>query len=310
MAEFLLRQEGVEVHGTVLDPSQSNLIRHLENRLHLHQADILDSPALDALVASVAPDRIIHLAGQAFIPSSIADPGHTFRTNVMGGVGVLEAARRAGDRQGKRVAVLIVSSGEVYGHVGESDQPLVEDMPLRPSNPYAASKAAIDIIGQEYRRTFGVDVTVVRPFNHAGPRQSPIFVCSDFGRQFAEFALGKKPPRMMVGNLEARRDFTDVRDVVRAYWLLFDRRTDQGVFNVCSGVTVPISDIVTILGELSGVRAEIHRDDRRMRANEVAVVRGSPERLHRATSWVPEYSLHQTLADVFAYWKRAVSSGS
>jgi len=310
MAEFLLRQDGIEVHGTVFDPRESRLIRHLEGRLHLHRADILDGQAVDAIVRSIEPERIIHLAGQAFIPTSIADPGNTFRTNVMGGVMILEAARKLGAARGRGPAVVIVSSGEVYGRVEASLQPMIEDMPLRPTNPYAASKAAIDLIGQEYRRTFGVDVIVVRPFNHAGPRQSPVFVCSDFGRQFAEFALGRKPARMLVGNLDPRRDFTDVRDVVRAYWMVFDRRTDEALFNVCSGASVPIREVVSILEELSGVHPEILQDERRARANEVMVITGSPEKLRRATAWTPRYNLRQTLADVFAYWKETLAATS
>ncbi len=307
MAEFLLRQQGVEVHGTVFDPAQSQLIRHLKDRLVLHRADILDGAAIERLVGSVSPDRIIHLAGQAFIPSSVSDPVHTFRTNIMGGVAVLDAVRKTLTTGTRSAAVLMVSSGEVFGTVEASRQPLTEEMPLQPVNPYAASKAAIDLIAQEYHRTFHVDVIVVRPFNHAGPRQSPAFVCSDFGRQFAEFAQGRKKPELAVGNLDTRRDFTDVRDVVRAYWMLLERRVDDRIFNVCSGIPVRIHDIIDALADISGIRAEIRQDERRIRAHEAPLVLGSPARLQRATSWRPEFTLRQTLSDVFTYWTSELS---
>lgn len=310
MAEFLLREPGVEVHGTVLDPREAYHIRHLEGKLALHQADILDSPAVDQMISELSPDRIIHLAGQAFVPTSIERPGDTFRTNVMGGVSILDAARSLVRRKGKGTSVLIVSSSEVYGYVDPAHQPLTEDMPLRPVNPYGASKAAIDLIAQEYGHTLGVDVTIVRPFNHVGPRQSPVFVCSDFARQFAEISLGKRQPRMNVGNLDSRRDFTDVRDVVRAYWMLFGRRSQHRVFNVCSGSTASIREIVALLEEITGIRVELVVEESRRRPNEALLTVGSCDRLRKSTGWSTMFPLRQTLSDVFAYWKGGISGAA
>ena len=303
MAEFLLRQPGVEVHGTIYDPRPSPLVRHLEGRVSLHRADVLESEAIAALVDSLEPERIIHLAGQAFIPTSVKDPAGTFRTNVMGGISILEAARAAGRKSRKAPSVLIVSSGEVYGHVEVSRQPIVESMPITPANPYAASKGAIDIIAQEYHRALGVDVFVVRPFNHSGPRQSPIFVCSDFGKQFASIALRRMEPRLSVGNVESRRDFTDVRDVVKAYWMLFTATTTERVFNVCSGEAIRIRDIISTLEEVTKIRVEVNEDAQRLRKGESPLIVGSCERLRSTTGWSREYDLRQTLADVFSYWK-------
>jgi GDP-4-dehydro-6-deoxy-D-mannose reductase len=306
LAEMLLG-EGVEVHGTIPEPEPSQHILPIAGQLRLHRADVLDAPRIEQLVASVRPARIIHLAGQAYIPASVTDPASTFRTNVMGGVTVLDAARSRLKHDDTGPSVLIVSSGEVYGAVDQSLLPMREDLPLRPANPYAASKAAIDLIAQEYHHTFGVDVIVARPFNHAGPRQSSLFVCSDFARQIARMALGKAPATMNVGNLDPERDFADVRDVVRAYWMLFDRKTDERVFNVCSGTSVRIGAIVDMLRDLSGIQVEVVVDKTRVRQGEVTRIVGSADRLKNATGWTPVYPLRQTLADVMAYWKAELS---
>jgi GDP-4-dehydro-6-deoxy-D-mannose reductase len=305
-AEFLLGIPGVEVHGTVFDLARCENIAHLRSSLHLHQTDILDAERVNELVSDVRPARILHLAGQAYVPNSLTDPVGTFRVNILGGVHILQAAAKLRQQQREDPAVMIVSTGEVYGRVAAERQPITEEVPIGPNNPYAASKASIDLIAQQYSESFGLKVTVVRPFNHVGPRQSPIFVCSDFGKQFAEIAFGHRKPEMLVGNLEARRDFTDVRDVVGAYWMLFERATQDVVFNVCSGHPVQIREILGMYEELSGVNVNIVQQQERLRSYDVPIVVGSYDRLRRATGWTPAVPLRKTLEDVFAYWKMAV----
>ena len=308
LAEFLLRQHDVDIHGTIYDPEPSRLLRPFVSKLTLHRADVLDSGAIAQLIESLLPDRIIHLAGQAFIPTAVADPAGTFRTNVMGGVSILDAARSMLRAHKKGPAVLMVSSGEVYGHANSSAGPMVETMPLSPVNPYAVSKGAIDIIAQEFHRSMGVDVIVVRPFNHSGPRQSPRFVCSDFGRQFAQIALGKAPTKLSVGNLDSRRDFTDVRDVVRAYWMLFSRTSVDRIFNVCSGEAISIRSIISTLEEVTNIRVELSQAPDRLRPQEAPLIVGSCGRLQAATGWSREFTLPQTLTDVFTYWKEELTT--
>jgi GDP-4-dehydro-6-deoxy-D-mannose reductase len=307
-AEFLLTLPGTEVHGTVLDPNQIRNISHLTSSLHLHQANILEEGRIEALLEDVHPDRIIHLAGQPYIPASLENPAQTFQVNIFGGISILEAARKLKESGRASPAILVVSTGEVYGRVDQNDQPITENSPLAPNNPYAASKACIDLLAQQYRTSFGLEVVVVRPFNHVGPRQSPAFVCSDFGKQFAEITMGKRRPEVHVGNVGTRRDFTDVRDIVRAYWSLFSCGSSEAVFNVCSGQAVQIREILAMYEEIAGVKITPIVEHRRLRGYEVPLAVGSNARLKEATGWSPGIHIRQTLVDVFEYWKRELAS--
>ena len=305
-AEYLLGIGGMEIHGTHLPRQKTGNIDHLGGRITLHEADIVDAEALRGIFLEVRPDKVIHLAGQAFVPTALRDPFGTFNVNIMGGVAVLDAARLQASKAGKGPDLLLVSSGEVYGKLHL--EPISEDSPVRPENPYAASKASVDLIGQEYRRTFGVRVSVVRPFNHAGPRQSPVFVSSDFGRQFALIAAGKNEPVIHAGNLETRRDFTDVRDVVRAYWAILTHPSAHTVFNLCSGRIVSIRELIEIYQKVTGIHVTVRSEPARVRGEDAPLIAGSYMRLHEATGWDPGIPLETTLSDVFAYWKAVLGS--
>ncbi len=305
-AEYLLGIDGMELHGTHFPGQKTGNIDHLRARIALHEADIVDAEAMRRIFTVVRPDKVVHLAGQAYVPTALRDPFGTFSVNIMGGVAVLDAARRQAEDTGSGPDILLVSSGEVYGK--PRLEPITEESPVRPENPYAASKASVDLIGQEYRRTFGLRVSVVRPFNHAGPRQSPVFVSSDFGQQFALIAAGKNAPVIRVGNIDARRDFTDVRDVVRAYWAILTHPSAHTVFNLCSGHIVAIRDLITIFQEVSGIRVTVESEASRTRGGDPPLIAGSYARLHEATGWEPRIPLEQTLADVFAYWTAEIGS--
>ncbi len=302
-AEFLLTVPGVEVHGTVIDPFSVPNIEHIKRALNLHTIDILDRNAVAALFSEVKPDRVIHLAGQAFVPTAFSDPVSTFQVNILGGLHVLEGARLL-TMAGHSATVLIVSTGEVYGRVDRL--PINEEFPLAPNNPYAASKAGIDIIAQQYGEAFRLPVVVVRPFNHVGPRQSPVFVCSDFARQIAGVAAGKRERTIHVGNIQTKRDFTDVRDVVRAYWLLLDH-SKRGVYNVCSGRPVAVADILDAFIKIANIKVDIITEGNRLRTYDIPEVYGSNEKLHAATGWTPVIPLEQTLREVYEYWQHAAS---
>ena len=301
-AAELLLSFGADVHGTILKGSEAPNLAHIKRKLTLHELEVSDTQQVQALVTAVSPQRILHIAGQAFVPNSLQNPMETFQTNVLGGLAVLEAARQLQIATGKKRSVLVVSSSEVYGKTQPDQMPITELAPLAPGNPYAASKASIDLIAQQYAQSFGLDVIVVRPFNHIGSRQNPIFVVSDFARQFAEIASGKREPVISTGNTSVKRDFTNVRDVVRAYWMLFDRISSDVVFNVASGVAVEISLILQQLEEISGTKVRVESDPARIRDYDVPVVVGSYDRLRKATGWTPQVPLTETLQEVYTYW--------
>lgn len=307
-ADLLTAIRDVEVHGVVLRTNALRNIAHLTNSLTLHQADISDRTRVQAIIEQVQPERILHIAGQAFVPASLEDPMGTFQANLIGGLSVLEAARLQKISTGRSPAMLVVTSGEVYGRADADKLPLTELLPLNPNTPYAASKASLDLIAQQYAQCFGVDVTIVRPFNHAGPRQNPAFVVSDLAKQFARIVVGHQEPQIHVGNISVKRDFTDVRDVVRAYWGLFSRSGDDMVFNVASCKGVAIREIIETLQEISGVEVSIVQDRERFRPYDVPLVVASYARLEQATGWTPQIPLRKTLHDAYTYWLDAIRS--
>jgi len=310
MAELLHSIGGVDVYGTIVTPEPGPNLKGINAKPRLRQADILSASRIEELFTDIRPERVIHLAGQAFVPTSVIDPVGTIQTNIAGSMSVLEAARKLREREGLEVQVLIISSSEVYGKVAPELLPIREDLALNPGNPYAASKASIDLISQAYRKTYGLHVTVARPFNHVGPRQAPSFVCSEFGRRFAEFAAGVSPPVLHPGNLEARRDFTDVRDVVRAYWSMLEHPSDYSVFNVCSGTAVSIREIISLYEEITGITVDVAVEQAKVRPYDVPVLLGSAERLHEETGWTRTFTLRETLKDVFTHWQQTLAAGA
>lgn len=265
------------------------------------ELDLIDAEATAAAVAAASPDRVFHLAADASVPSSWKQPAATFRNNVDATVNVLEAVRALG----RPVPVLVAGSGEVYGP--PERLPVDEAHPLRPQNPYAVSKAAADLAAGFYADVHGMAVVRTRSFNHAGPGQADAYVVAAFARQIAEAeARGGSRAEIVTGNLEARRDFTDVRDVVRAYWLLL-ARGEAGAFNVCRGESVEVASILAALGREARLEVEHRTDPARLRANEVMDITGSHDRLTLATGWEPQIPVEQTLRDTLEWWRSQVA---
>jgi GDP-4-dehydro-6-deoxy-D-mannose reductase len=298
LAEEVLTHPSVRLFGLVEKRGRTWNLATVADRIQFHECDITNAGAIREVIQSIKPDQIYHLAGQAFVPFSIKNPSETFRVNIEGGLNLLEAIRF----HVPSCAVLIVSSGEVYGAVKAENLPITELCPFAPGNPYAASKACIDLIAQQYKRSYSVQVVVVRPFNHIGPRQSEQFVASAFAKQIAEIKLGRLEPRLHVGNLAPKRDFTDVKDIVRAYHTLLSKPVQDTVFNICSGNAVSVRDILDMLCDIAGVTVEIVPDPERMRNNEVPLVVGSAEQLHRVTGWEPKIPLRETLQSLMQFW--------
>jgi GDP-4-dehydro-6-deoxy-D-mannose reductase len=265
-----------------------------------YEVDVTDPVVLLEAVTAAAPDAIYHLAALTHVGDSWKDPLQVLQVNVIGTAALLAAARQCGTDP----RVLVTSSAEVYGAVTDpSLMPLDELTPTAPLTPYAASKLAAEaLIGQAFRG-HGQEVIVVRPFNHIGPGQTPNFAVPALAKRIVE-ADRRGDSSIAVGNLAARRDFTDVRDVVKAYRMLIESGTPGEVYNVCSGHDVAIEEIATTLLRLAGTSLEFKTDPALTRPVEVPVLRGDPTRLQHATGWKPEISLDQTLADVLEYWRQ------
>ena len=245
LAEHLLGQGGWDLAGTVIDASRRPA--GTMTTLRSHAVDLRHPDQTRILVSAVRPEVVFHLAGQAFVPAAWQDPWATIETNVRMQLNVLEAALALVRTEGAApVRVLAVTSNEVYGLVPDEDLPVDEAQPLAPANPYATSKAAQDLLALQYHQFVGEGLEVVRlrPFNHIGPRQDPRFVVASFAQQVAEIEAGKRPPRLLVGDLSAERDFTDVRDMVRAYRLVAEHARPGEVYNLGSGRCYPIQMIV------------------------------------------------------------------
>ena len=263
------------------------------------EVEITDPDALLAAVRAAAPDAIYHLAALTHVGQSWDEPLRVLEVNVIGTAALLAAARECGTDP----RVLVTSSAEVYGPVTDPDRlPLREGSPTAPLTPYAASKLAAEAVVTQAVLGHGQQVITVRPFNHVGPGQAPSFAVSALAKRIvdAERSGARSIP---VGNLSARRDFTDVRDVVRAYRLLVESAPAGEVYNVCSGRDVSIDEIAHSLIALAGSPLELETDPSLVRAVEVPVLRGDPAKLHDATGWKPEISLEQTLADVMSFWR-------
>lgn len=255
--------------------------------------DVTSTPSVREAMERAAPDAVFHLAGQASVGDSFADPEGTWEVNATGTLRVACALP-------KGARMLLAGSAEVYGPVPESEQPIGEDRPLRPANPYAASKAAAEMAALQAGAAGEAEVVVARSFNHTGPGQDARFALPSFARQLAEIAAGRREPVLRVGNLSARRDLLDVRDVVRAYLLLMERGAPGGAYNVASGEARSIDEAVRTLVELSGTGARVEVDEARVRPVDVPLLLGDAGKL-RALGWEPGVPFRRTLEDLLAF---------
>lgn len=260
--------------------------------------DVTDGPALRKAFSDAAPEAVYHLAALSHVGQSWDAPAATFRVNALGTLEVLEAARACVSDP----TVLVVSSAEVYGWVTPEQLPLDEDAPLRPVTPYAASKVAAEFCALQAHLGHGVAAVRARSFNHVGPGQAPSFVVAGLASRLVE-AERSGSRVIRVGNLDARRDITDVRDVVRAYRLLVERGQAGEAYNVCSGRDVGVGEVLARLMDLAGGHFTVETDAEMVRPVDVPVLRGDPSRLGAATGWSPEVSLDETLAAVLDDWR-------
>jgi len=302
LAEHLLAQGDLDIFGVGLPQSGPGHVAHLVDRIHLMTGSLEDAAWVRQVVADAAPDYVFHLAAQAAPSLSFADPGATLIPNIMCQVNILQGCLAAG----LNPAILIIGSGDEYGLVAASDLPITESTPFRPTNPYAVSKIAQDMLGLQYFLAHQLRCVRVRPFNHIGPRQGEAFVVASFAHQVAEAEAGLRPPVVHVGNLEPSRDFTDVRDMVRAYWLAVRLGAPGEVYNIGSGRAYPVRDILDKLIGMSRLPLRVEVDPAKLRPTDVMEVRCDNTRFVRATGWQPMFAIEQTLHDVLAYWRQRV----
>jgi len=264
--------------------------------------DLTEYEPLKDLIARVRPDAVFHLAAMPSVAMSWEDPWSTYRVNVLGQVNLMEAIRRLE----LETSVHITCSSEEYGKVPPEAMPMGEQMPFNPCSHYAVSKVAQEVLGLMYYQAFSWRVLVTRGFNQAGPGQSSDFVVSSFARQIAEIEVGLCEPVMKVGNLEAKRDFMDVRDTVRAYRLVMERGVAGSTYNVCSGAAHPVSEILDKLLEISGAEIKVEREASRQRPSDIPLLLGDNTRLRKDTGWEPVIELETTLRDTLDYWRERV----
>jgi len=301
MAELLLH-EGYEVWGLFRTRSKNENIEGIKSKLHLIDADLLDVHSLYSAISTITPDYIFHLAAQSFVPTSWVSPSVTLEVNIIGTSNLFEAVRQAKIDP----IIQIACSSEEYGLVQPDETPIKETNPLRPQSPYGVSKVAMDYLGYQYFCSYGMKIIRTRGFNHTGPRRGDTFVTSNFAKQIAMIEKGKQDPVIHVGNLEALRDWTDVRDMVRAY-LVSVKKCDPGeVYNICSGTGVKIADMLEKLRLLSKVHVDVKQDPDRMRPSEVPVLIGDNSKFCNKTKWAPLIPFEKTLSDLLEYWRERV----
>ncbi|HRW08845.1 MAG TPA: GDP-mannose 4,6-dehydratase [Caldilineaceae bacterium] len=297
LAKYLVCEPDVEVHGIV--HRHERRLQQLQGQLQLYRGDLRNALWVSELLQSVQPTHLVHLAAWSDVGGSWQQPWTTYELNIQCQLNLLEAVHR----WTPHCRTLVVTSNEVYGLVQPSDLPIRETTPFRPNNPYGVSKIAQDMMAFQYWNSHRLPTIRARSFNHIGPDQADDFVASAFARQIVEIEIGRRQPTVAVGNLEAERDFTDVRDIVRAYWLLLQRGEAGAVYNVGSGQRYAVSYILDQLLALSFATVEVTVDPARLRPSDVPTSVCDNRRLVAATGWQPQISLEQSLTDLLNYWR-------
>lgn len=331
LAEFLADRPDVQVFGSfrwrsnranLADLQASGKLNVLEGKLieseaelsgqvrpgtvTLVECDLQDPFAVQRLINCVRPERVFHLAAQSFVPTSWAAPAQTISINVQSQVNLFEAIKQAG----LDPLIHIAGSSEEYGLVYPDEAPIKESNPLRPLSPYAVSKVTQEMLATQYYRSYRMRSIVTRAFNHEGPRRGEVMVTSSFAKQLAEIEAGLRQPVIEVGNLTARRDWSDVRDMVRAYWLLLEHCRPGEVYNIGTGTATTVSDMLSILLELSTAEAKVVQVPSKMRPSDVELLQADASKFKAETGWEPAIPLRQTLADTLEYWRARVGRPS
>ncbi|HEX7077729.1 MAG TPA: GDP-mannose 4,6-dehydratase [Candidatus Eisenbacteria bacterium] len=299
LADYMLTRPGVEITGMIRWRSRTENIEHFRDKVRLLECDLRDAFSVRDVIAEAKPDWIFHLAAQSFVPTSWTAPTESLITNVIGQLNLFEAVKKLGIKP----RIQLACSSEEYGLVHENELPIRETNPLRPLSPYAVSKVGQDMLGYQYWMSYKIPVLRTRGFNHEGPRRGPVFVCSDFAKQIADIEKGRREPTLRVGNLDARRDFTDVRDMVRGYWLACEKGEPGEAYNICSGRAWTIREMLDMLLGMTKAKIKVEPEPSRMRPSDVPVLLGDASKFRKQTGWEPTIPFEQTLRDLLEYWR-------
>ncbi len=294
----------VKISGLVRWRSPKNNISHVLHKIKLIHGDLLDSHSLNKTISEEKPDVIFHLAAQSYVDFSFLAPSSTLEINTIGTCNLLEAILQNKRKSGYDPIIHICSSSEVYGQVTKNEIPIKETNPLRPASPYAVSKVGEDMIAYQYFLSWGLKTIRTRMFTHEGPRRGEVFAPSNFAKQIAAIEVGKQKPTVMVGNLNSIRTFMDVRDAVRAYWLLVNKCKDGEVYNIGGVETMTVGEMLNKLISFSTKKGVGIKDDpKRLRPSDVTLQIPSVDKFIKATGWKPLYKFDDTLLDMLNYWR-------
>jgi len=303
LADYILENHpDVEVCGIVRWRSRMENIVHIQNKIEFFEADLKDIVSLKKCLAEIKPDLIFHLAAQSYVPASWKLPKETFAINAIGQINLFEAVLDL--KLSPKIQV--AGSSEEYGFVLPDELPMKETNPLRPLSPYAVSKVAQDLLGWQYFKSYGLKTVRTRGFNHTGPRRGEVFICSNFAKQIVEIEKEQREPVIFVGNLEAKRDFTDVRDTVRGYWLSLEKGEEGEVYNIGTGKPYPMKDVLEILLSLSKVNVKVEVDKSRLRPSDVPILFPDCTKFRERTGWEPKIPFKKSLEDILNYWRERI----
>ncbi len=305
LADFILEKyPNVKIIGLARWRSPTENIADIIDKLTIFYGDLTDSSSLKTMLLKEKPDVVFHLAAQSYVPYSFTAPVATLEANVIGTCNLLEAVKELKLSSDYDPIIHICSSSEVYGQVKEGEIPIKETNPFRPASPYAVSKVGEDMLAKQYWDSWNIKTIRTRMFTHTGPKRGSVFVVSNFARQIAAIEAGLKKPVVKVGNLGSVRTFTDVRDAVRAYWVLVMKCPPGEVYNIGGLETMTIGEVLDLLiGMSSAENIEIKIDKNRLRPSDVTLQIPSTEKFNKVTGWVPEIKFKQTLKDTLDYWR-------
>lgn len=306
LAEYLLspdrHNDNIDLYGIDIVRELGEDAQRVLEKAEVLTCDILDKEETKNTLEEIKPDRIFHLAGLTFDPDSHQSPEKFYSINVFGTINLLEAVKQLGINP----LIHIACSSAEYGLILEKENPVMETNHFRPISPYGISKLAQDMVGYQYYKNHGLRVVRTRAFNITGPGEKGNFVCSNFARQIALIEKGKQEATIYVGNLDSKRDFVDIRDVVQAYWLAVDKGISGEVYNLCSGKAYSIGEMLNILLQMTKENIVVKQDAERMRPSDIPLQVGSFQKFHKQTGWEPIISLQETLKDLLNYWRRKV----